>query len=345
MKKDRRIVFGSFILILAILFVAAVELSLRFIGLTPWQLTKPVFDVTPGERLYVKHDALGYTQLPGKYTITLKSGYTFDVTHLPNNQRVTQPIDKYESQTDRPEIWIFGCSYTYGLTINDDDTFAWLLQERFPDYTVANFGVNGFGTVQGLVQFREALREKSPEIAIVVYAGFHDDRNTFSRSRRKSVVPWNRLGHLEIPRARFRANGELEYSPGVAEYTAFPLAKHSALAQLLDVGLNKVETRILRSQKVSQAVILDMLSLADQHGVELVIAGVTDFTRTATMLKFAGEINIATVDISVDLSDPIHNNLPHDNHPSAIANKKYADKLEQFLRDRQVLKLSAELPE
>jgi len=36
-------------------------------------------------------------------------------------------------------------------------TFPWLLQERFPQYEVVNFGLNGYSTVQSLIQLREAL--------------------------------------------------------------------------------------------------------------------------------------------------------------------------------------------
>jgi len=48
-------------------------------------------------------------------------------------------------------------------------------------------------------------------------------------------------------------------------------------------------------------------------------------------LKELSQEGIATVDISVDLKIPANNNLPHDLHPSAIANRQYADKLDGFL--------------
>jgi len=50
------------------------------------------------------------------------------------------------------------------------------------------------------------------------------------------------------------------------------------------------------------------------------------------MLEFAEKNGIANVDITVDTSLPENNNRPHDSHPSAIANQKYADKLGAFLR-------------
>ena len=50
------------------------------------------------------------------------------------------------------------------------------------------------------------------------------------------------------------------------------------------------------------------------------------------MLDFAEKNRIPHIDISVDLNLPEHINLPHDDHPSVIANEKYADKLERVLR-------------
>ncbi len=49
------------------------------------------------------------------------------------------------------------------------------------------------------------------------------------------------------------------------------------------------------------------------------------------MLEYAKELGIMAVDISVDLNMEGNRNLPYDPHPSAIANKQYAQKLEAFL--------------
>ena len=50
------------------------------------------------------------------------------------------------------------------------------------------------------------------------------------------------------------------------------------------------------------------------------------------MLQELSQEGIATADISVNLKIPGNNNLPHDLHPSAIANRQYAEKLAGFLQ-------------
>ena len=52
------------------------------------------------------------------------------------------------------------------------------------------------------------------------------------------------------------------------------------------------------------------------------------------MLKFAEKNGIPKVDISVDRNIAENTNRPYDAHPSAVANRKYAEKLERFLRPR-----------
>ena len=335
---SRKIAFTCFSGILVVLFVAGLELLVRAAGYQPWRTVADGLSVSPGGRLYVQDDVVGYTQLPGEYEVTLQTGYTFTVTHLPSGLRVTGPTANHRADDERDGVWVFGCSFTYGLTINDDETFPWLLQARFPSYQFSNFGVNGYGTVQGLVQFREALKEGSPAVVVVAYAGFHDDRNTFSRSRRKFVAPWNRLGPMAMPQARLTSDGEAAYSWTRVRYTPFPFMRQSALVELAETVYNEIERGLLKSQQVSRAVVVDMRNLAREHGATLVVAGISEHPRTSGLLEYAAEHGIPAVDVSLDLADPRYNNLPHDPHPSALANQEFATKLETYLRDEQILR-------
>ena len=50
------------------------------------------------------------------------------------------------------------------------------------------------------------------------------------------------------------------------------------------------------------------------------------------MLSFAAENGIPNIDISVDIRFRENTNYPYDRHPSALANQKYAKRLERYLR-------------
>jgi hypothetical protein len=104
----------------------------------------------------------------------------------------------------------------------------------------------------------------------------------------------------------------------------------SALVNFLEVSYNQFEEEFYRSHEVSRAIIVEFKRLAEANGVNLVVAGINP--GSATMLAELNQVGMATVDISVDLKVPANNNLPHDLHPSAIANRQYAQKLESFLQ-------------
>jgi hypothetical protein len=114
------------------------------------------------------------------------------------------------------------------------------------------------------------------------------------------------------------------------EYREFPLMRVSALSHFLEVNYNQFEEGLYRSHEVSKAIIEDFNRVAEAKGVKLVVAGIN--SGSAKMLQELSQEGIATADISVDLKIPANNNLPHDLHPSAIANRQYAEKLEGFLQ-------------
>jgi hypothetical protein len=330
-RRTKVVLYVTYLLILAALFLAGAEFYLRHIGAKPWRGVPDIdVQVEPGGRLFTKHPTLGYTVIPGRFAVTNCSGYSFQVTHLPNSLRITHPLESYNlPDSHKPEIWIFGCSFTYGQGLNDNQTYPWLLQQRLKEYEVLNFAGAGYGTIHSLIQFREALKSKAPQVAVLAYAGFHDERNTFLRMRRKEIAPYNRLGPLIQPYARLNKDGSLRYFQADVVYTEFPMMRHLALAHFLENQWNEIEKKSCQSHKVSEALVMQMAKLAQEHHVKFVVASIVDDKH---MLEFAAQNGISGVDISVDYAGRGLEN-PVDHHPNAIANKEYADKLEAFLRN------------
>lgn len=318
-----------------LLALSGVEVTLRWLGYRPWQARDVKIIVEPGDKFFIKHPTLGYTHLPGEFKVTLPDGYTFKAAHLSNTLRVTHPLDTYGVEPQRDEIWIFGCSFTHGWTLNDEETYPWLLQEQLPEYEIVNFGVSGYGTLQSLLQFQEALEKRSkPRLVIIAYASFHDQRNTLLRLRSKQMAPWNKLGPIVQPYATVGENGNLNYAMAEMTYREFPLMRYSALMNLVETTYDyKVEDAFYNSHEVSKAIIREFHQLTKTHGIEWVVVGLLSDRLTADTLAYSQSEGIMTADISVDLSIPANRNLPHDPHPSPAANRQYAQKLESFLRN------------
>jgi hypothetical protein len=140
-----------------------------------------------------------------------------------------------------------------------------------------------------------------------------------------------------MPYARLEADGKLRYYLETIEYNEFPLMRHSALMHFIEEKYDKLEENYYHSREVTEALILEMAKIAKGKGITFVLAGITDSQGTRNMLSFARDKGIKAIDISVDLDIPGYRNSPYDIHPSALADRKYADKLEAFLRGEGLL--------
>lgn len=331
-SKKKLLFLAVYCAFLLVFMFAVAEVIVRGRGFKPFHVEPVGISVEPGGHFFTADPVLGYRQLPGTFKITLKDGYTFTATHYTNSLRITHPLATYPIDAKKPQIWIMGCSFTHGWSLNDEDTYPWLVQKALPDYEVLNFGVNGYGTVHSLLQFREALKHgPKPAAVVVAYAEFHDERNTFLRARRKAVVPYNQLGPIAQPYARLAKNGQLIIHQEPAEYAEFPLMRYSAFVHFLEQKYDGIEDHFVRSHQVSEALMRQFAAECKSAGIQFVVAGIT--ADTPPMLAFCKQQGILAVDISVHLSTPGYNNLPHDDHPSALADKIYAEKLTAFLRD------------
>ena len=144
---------------------------------------------------------------------------------------------------------------------------------------------------------------------------------------RMTSGPGANLSNVQLPYMKWRADQkpELLYRP--IAYDALPLARYSALANTLDETLNRIVDRTYHSHEVSKALIEDFAELCKARQINFVLAGITADAETADMLEFCRSRGITAVDISVDLNIKENTNLPYDNHPSALANRQYAQKL------------------
>jgi hypothetical protein len=299
-------------------------------GYGPWhpQTTSPEL-IEPKGKLSAKHPLLGYANLPGKFHVTLSGGHRWKVTHLSHGLRATHLVQSGKRKRSKKEIWILGCSFTYGWGVNDNETFTWLLQEQLPNYEVVNFGVCGYGTMHSLIQFREALKEREkPVTAVIVYASFHDERNTMLRSWRKACVRSSNLqGHF--PYARLDADGNLQIFHDQKYFHEFPFMRRSALMHQIEQYYNRVEDRYYCSHEVTKAIMKDFARSCRENSISLVVASVES---DPDMLQFCEKEGAQTIDISVDLKQR-GNAIPGDGHPTARVHRQYAQKLEPLLRN------------
>jgi hypothetical protein len=336
LRRDRAKKLRFYVIYFAclLLFTAGVaEVLARLTGHRPWVVKQANIRVEPGGRLFRIDPNLGYTNLPGRFKITLDDTYTYTVTNSDNTLRITQLRNAFPRGKDKKEIWVFGDSITYGQSVNDEETFCWLLQDRFPNYEFVNFGVQGYGNLHSLIQLKKALQTRAaPRLVLLDYASWQDVRNTFLRGWKKNLSVADYLGPVNQPYARLKADGSLDIAMDSAPYRAFPLMRYSAFSNALEEAYDRYEERHARSHEVTKAIIKEMAVICKSHGIEMAVAGLTSDPLSEDMLRYCETQGIKTVAIWVDLSKKENTNLPYDSHPNANAHKLYAAKLESFLK-------------
>ena len=343
MARGRETLFRLILSLLTVLFIAlALEVTSRATGYQPWSITKAEITVEPGQTFYQAHPSLGYTHLPGQFKVTLSGSYVFQATHSSDTLRITQPPATSSQQSTPPEIWIFGDSVTYGWSVNDGESYPWLLHERLPEYRVVNFGVGGYGTVHALIQLREALtQQQPPKLAIIAYASWHDPRNTLIRARRKMLLSASHLGPLNHPYARLAEDVKVQIVSDTLEYRAFPLMRYSAFMHAVEQTYNAYEERRTRSHDITKLLMKEIIELCKARGINVIIAGLTSDATTSDLLSYCDSQGAKTININVDLTIKENTNLPFDSHPSAAAHRQYAEKLAAFISSSPELDIQA----
>ena len=270
---------------------------------------------------------LGYRPKPGHYIVAPPGLRPFSVTIDANSRRITHAGG--DSARAR-QAWFFGCSFTYGWGLDDEQTFAWKIRQASNDLDVVNFAASGYGNVHGLLQFRRALQAgHRPKFAAIVYASFHDERNALLRFYRK-----DHIGRHIFPYARLAA-GKLVTVIEPVEYTPWPLQQELATVEFAEHAYNRNEDWLFGSQQVTKAVLREFMSLASAHSIPVVVFGIWNNERTREVVSYAKTIGAIAADVSEDLEQP-GAKVEGDSHPSAATNDRYAQKMLAVLRQNHL---------
>ena len=307
--------------------MVVLEVVLRLTKEPPWEPDLVPFKVEPGGRLYEDDPIMGYCLKPGRFTVTLADGFPVQTTHLPSYERAT---GGGEQPPGRPEIWIFGCSYTYGWSVNDGETFPWLTQQALPSFRVRNFGVPGYGDLQGLQRFREELTQGvNPKMVVLVYASFHDERNAGLRGWQKSLMrPRDgNIGPQAQPRATLDSEGNLKVSEHPEEFWELPGMRTWSIPHSLEKRWNKIQANAVPTDKISEKIIRNLAREAEKARAGFFLVGIENDPKTESILRWWKQEGGKTADISVNMNKKGMRNDPHDCHPSPQAHRTYADQL------------------
>lgn len=220
-----------------------------------------------------------------------------------------------------PRLAVYGCSFTYGTGLADDETFVALLQKDMPHARVLNRGIGGHGTVQNFLQFRRDIANGQVDAAVFAIFSDHRFRNIAHPKRMRQFLnmEWYDLGveHLPVLRQGRGGKNTIAYVP-----LWQPTLRHRGFDDFLpdDHMIDHATLTILAEiQDLAQAHSIPVqFALLDQND--------PDF-NTTVQKRFT-----STLDISVPL-DIDHSFLPDDRHPNQTANRLFANRLCAVAKD------------
>lgn len=331
-------VFAKRSVFFLIITIILLEIGLRIFGFGPFELPKFSMRSTPNRHL-LPDEQLGVRLNPGHYKVTLNKHLSYTATHLTSGYRKCG-----ESKVDGPLIAFYGCSFTYGTGVTDEEVYPYLLQEEYNFLKIENRAVPGYGQAQMLaVLERDMHKPNKPSVVVLNYLSFHNERNTLNASYRQNL----RIGYGITKRddpgiARFKCaypsgkmvNGKLVLDQlSMQEINStFPFISHSAATNALQNLWSQKSINAQEDEKVTFALIDQIQRICAKQGVKLVISTMTNDKVTKRFIQHCESRSITTIDIAVDFTKKGFNNKPYDQHPSALAHRKIAEKLEGFLK-------------
>lgn len=105
---------------------------------------------------------------------------SYSCKYIINNLGARSNLKKFNSENNDKLFGIFGCSISYGYSLNEESTFANLVSKKLKKYNYLNFSVPGYSLYQSLIKYK--LKSKDIKFDFIIL-GLHQDlekRNTCS---------------------------------------------------------------------------------------------------------------------------------------------------------------------
>ena len=316
-----------------LMILIGLEFGLRLMGYVPYQppgLSKVKF--------YQVDDKKGWVPNPGTYHHAINVwGDSMGIVVNKRRERITKPLSSKENSE---EILLIGGSFTLGFGLDDDQTFAWKLQEKFPLVDFRNLGVGGYGTYQSLLVLEEQLKSgEKPKAVIYGFINHHLVRNVSDsdwltllsinaeRSDMELILPFVSLGENET------------LLPGkTPKIVQTPFANYLAISFMTQRVINKFlgRKRVRDSKGVLELLLIEMQQVCNENDVPFYISILAcDGPLMSLITPFFAKEGIAYIDCNVPLNE--ENTFRDDGHPKEEVNTEWSKRIGKRLIQDKIL--------
>lgn len=330
--KSRWRTIAKWCFLYPVVFVLCLELALRILGWGTFYVDDYSIRTEP-ENAFIGHSRLGIQLNPGQYDITLNDSVRFTATHSQENYRLIPG----NTDSENPEVLMLGCSFTYGYGVNDDENFTALLQKEYPDFNFRNAGVIGYGTVQSLMQLREAVKNDSLKAVILNFSSFHLMRNGLSQTyrsnlrigyQRASVEAESLMQEARFPYITF-CDLEIRHQPWETMYSNWYGREWSAIVNWQQLADDRRRDAGIDEIAIAECIIREMAAICEQHGIQFGVVCLDSTTETEELRQRLATVN--WLNTSFDFTSEIVTNLPYDSHPNTEGHRYLAFQMTPFL--------------
>ncbi len=342
MNKEQIKSRNYFIPTVILLMLVVSEIVLRMLGYTPYKPIDNKIQSNPHMCL-ISDCIMGIRLNPGSFDVTINDKLKHHVTHTDVGTRITGEHDRLKD-TSLVRIDFYGCSFTYGMGVNNPETYPYLLQETFRQLDLRNYGVPGYGQVQMLLQLENSIKtENKPDYLILNYLSFHNERNAMNSHYRLKI----KMGHENLTRRNLAISSDFVYPfaeivdtmPFVKHvdtktiYDHFPFRKVFTIVNLLQNAYDNLSINSNKEVFITQALIGRINELCQDNNIKMIVTYMEDDVHVRKVISYCSSRGIALWPIIIDLSEPQFTNQPLDRHPSPIAHAVFAEMLTPLLTE------------
>jgi len=329
--KNQMLLWLKWILWYPIMVFLCLEIAFLILGYRRYTNDDYSIKANP-TNAFVGHPSLGIALNPGMFEITVNDSLKFKSHHLENKSR--EVVFRTRDTTD---VLLLGCSFTYGFGVNDEATFASLLQKRHAELGIKNEGVIGYGTVQSLLQLKKAVEQDPPKTALLVFSSYHFMRNTLSPEYRSNLKTGyhrsaqnieNLMSEARFP-YREGCTNQISLDAWDELYEVWPgrnwFASFNWFQTLRDRFAEKPGIQI----EVTLCIIKEIQKICKENNIAFGLVCLDKDWRTEALHASLSEI--PWLDIDFDFKKKEWVNEPYDSHPSPKGHAYIAEKIEPFL--------------
>ena len=326
------------VLYVIVLVPICLELALRVISAKPYIQEDYHIEISP-PNAFAGNDSLGIQLEEGTFSIVLNRKVEFTTTHTSEGQRLVPDND---SISDRPEVAILGCSFTYGYGVSDHETFAAILQQNHPNLDFNNHAVIGYGSLQSYFQLESLIKKGTkPEAVILNFASDHFERNGLSRKFRRAMkIGFDRsleTAHEMMRSSKFpyleEPDGTIAYEPWDALYSDWKWRDKLASVNWIQTQSDNLSDRSRDLVGISATIIERINKLCLENNISFMVVLLDEDDRIRKLESRLMNRDIQTLKVGFDFDSPEYTNVPFDIHPNQNGHRLIASKIEEGINN------------